>query len=137
MRSGPAGLFLPTMNGKLLESFADTGERERVAGTLSYSERAFESLARESLRRVPGVLPAGTSGPRRGDGGGWERKERLYVHCCGLSELTVAFEAGIAVDGREQITEVAERARRMLAADVYSFTGKRCIVDIRVVDIVL
>ncbi|MCX7805232.1 MAG: hypothetical protein N3A38_08595 [Planctomycetota bacterium] len=110
------------------------GEAGPVGGTLGYSERAFESLARASLRRVPGISPA-----RRGGGLGYgdasRRWENVYVHCSGLSERTVAFEVEIAVDGRERIVEVAERVRRKLALDVYRSTGKRCIVDIRVVDV--
>ncbi len=117
-----------------MERYSAAGSAEYVGGMLSYSERAFESLARASLRRVPGILPAGRGGTRH-SGGDVTEWGNLYVHCSGLSERTVAFEVEIAVDGQGRIVEAAERARRKLAQDVYRFTGKRCIVDIRVVDV--
>jgi len=128
------------MSREVLEGFPEAGARAPVAGTLSYSERAFESLAREALKGARGVLPArrrhgwgGGAGPREAEFR--DRGERLYVHCSGHSERTVAFEVGMAVDGHEQITQVADRARRRLAQEVYRLTGKRCVVDIRVLDV--
>lgn len=123
---------------ELLDSFPAAKAGAGVAGTLSYSERAIESLARLALIGVPGVSPA-RGRFRRGDR---ERvDERLkegadpfYVHVSGLSGRTVAFEIEIAVDGHEQITQVADRARRRLAKEVHRLTGKRCVIDVRVVD---